>query len=45
LGGRGRLLRDAPLELLEELSESMSVLEWLCAKFYVRTLILPVGNG
>ena len=45
LGGSGRLLRTAPIELFEGLSESMAVLEGQSAKFYVRTPILPVGNG
>ncbi len=45
LGGKSRPLRTAPIELFEVLLESMAVLEWRSAKFYVRTPSLPVGNG
>ena len=45
LGGSGRPLRAAPIELFERLLESMAVLEWRSEKFYVRTASLPVGNG
>jgi hypothetical protein len=45
LGGRGKLLRSAPLELVEELSEFMAVLEGRPAKVYVRSASVPVGNG
>jgi hypothetical protein len=45
LGGRGKLLRTAPIELGDALLESMAVLDWQSAKFYVRTPSLPVGNG
>jgi hypothetical protein len=45
LSGRGKLLRIAPIELRDALLESMAVLGWRSAKFYVRTPGLPVGNG
>jgi hypothetical protein len=45
LSGRSRLLRTAPIELVEDLLETMAVLEGRPAKFYVRTGNLPVGNG
>ena len=44
-GGSSRLLRTAPIELSAESLESMAVLEWRSAKFYVRSSSLPVGNG
>ena len=45
LGGSGKLLRTAPIELVAELLESMAMLEGLFTKFYVRSASLPVGKG